>query len=448
MAGQRERGLFELYRDDPERADALVFGRRPVANRRGFLKGAGLTAVGAAVGAHIPFAGNMPAGLIPAALAQTPATEPAKAGPKLLRMDGKDGNLVLLGERPLVAETPEHLLDDDTTPTARFYIRNNGQIPEPSANPDAWKIRIDGEVNSPLELTLGEIKQRFRPATYRMQLECGGNGRSAFVPEARGNQWTNGGMGCAEWTGVPLRDVLQAAGLKSNAAYTAHYGADPHLSGDASRVTLSRGVRLEKAMEPHSLIVFQMNGQPLPNIHGGPARLLYPGWAGSASHKWVTRIWIRDKEHDGQGMTGTSYRVPRVPMVPGGKADDANMMILESMPVRSIVTSPANGAELAGGTRQLNLRGAAWAGDKTVRQVDVSIDYGQSWMKANLAEPKNHFDWQRWTASVSLPSHGYFEIWSRATAADGKMQPHVAANWNPQGYGGNALHRVAVLIKA
>ena len=189
--------------------------------------------------------------------------------------------------------------------------------------------------------------------------------------------------------------------MKSSAAYTGHYGADPHLSGNASQVTLSRGVRLEKAMEPHSLIVFQMNGQPLPNIHGGPARLLYPGWAGSASHKWVTRIWIRDKEHDGQGMTGTSYRVPRVPMVPGGKADDANMQILESMPVRSIITSPANGTELAGGARQISLRGAAWAGDKTVRQVDVSIDYGQSWMKANLAQPKNRFDWQRWTASVS-----------------------------------------------
>jgi DMSO/TMAO reductase YedYZ molybdopterin-dependent catalytic subunit len=446
MAAKRERGLFELYRDDPERADALVFGRRPGPGRRGFLKGAGLTAIGAAVGANIPFARDMPAGLIPAALAQTPAADPAKAGPKLLRMDGKD-SLVLLGERPLVAETPEHLLDDETTPTTKFYIRNNGQIPEPAANADGWKIRIDGEVNTPLELTLGEIRQRFRPATYRMQLECGGNGRSAFVPEARGNQWTNGGMGCAEWTGVPLRDVLQAAGLKSSAVYTAHYGADPHLSGDANRVTLSRGVRLEKAMDPHSLIVFQMNGQPLPNIHGGPVRLLYPGWAGSASHKWVTRIWIRDKEHDGQGMTATSYRVPRAPMVPGAKADNANMMILESMPVRSIITSPANGTELADGTRRIDLRGAAWAGEKTVRQVDVSIDFGQSWTRANLSEPKNRFDWQRWTASIALPTHGYYEVWSRATASDGKMQPHVAANWNPQGYGGNAMHRVAVLIK-
>jgi sulfite oxidase len=291
MARKRERGLQELYRDDPERADALVFGRRTPASRRGFLKGAGLTGLSAAVGATIPFAANMPAGLVPAALAQTPQADPAKAaGPKLLRMDGKDGGLVVLGDKPLVAETPEHLLDDDTTPTAKFYVRNNGLIPEPPADPDGWKIKIDGEANTPLELSLGEIKQRFRAVTYRLQLECGGNGRSGFTPEARGNQWGNGGMGCAEWTGVPLRDVLQAAGLKSSAVYTAHFGADPHLSGDNSRVALSRGVRLDKAMEAHSLIVFAMNGQPLTNIHGGPVRLLYPGWAGSASHKWVTRI--------------------------------------------------------------------------------------------------------------------------------------------------------------
>lgn len=446
MAGKKERGLIELYRDDPERADALAFGRRSGSDRRGFLKGAGLAAMGAAVGANIPFARNMPAGLIPAALAQPAQGQPAQ-GPKILRMDGK-ADLVVLGERPLVAETPEHLLNDDTTPTAKFYIRNNGQIPEPTTNPDAWKIKIDGEVNSPIDLTVGELKQRFQPATYRMQLECGGNGRSFFSPEARGNQWTNGGVGCAEWTGVRLRDVLQAAGLKPSAVYTAHYGADPHLSGNPAQVSLSRGVRLPKAMEEHSLIVFAMNGQPLPNIHGGPVRLLIPGWPGSASHKWLTRIWIRDKEHDGQGMTGASYRVAKTPMIPGGKADGIEFAILESMPVRSIVTNPANGTELPAGTRQINLRGAAWAGEKTVRQVDVSVDYGARWTKADLSNPKNKYDWQRWTASVALPTPGYYEIWCRATDSDGVMQPHVAGFWNPQGYGGNPINRVAVLVKA
>src|SRR3712207_1980015 len=195
-----------------------------------------------------------------------------------------------------------------------------------------------------------------------MVLECGGNGRSFFQPQARGNQWTNGGAGCAEWTGVPLAEVLKAAGLKSSAVYTGHYGADPHLSGDTAKESISRGMPINKAMDEHNLIVWAMNGAPLPNIHGGPVRLVVPGWPGSLSHKWLTRIWIRDKEHDGQGMTGTSYRVAIKPMVPGGKADESNFRILESMPVRGIITAPANGARLPAGTRQLPLRGAAWAG--------------------------------------------------------------------------------------
>ena len=448
MPQKIERHIEELYRDDPERADAVVFGRR------GFLKGASLAAVGAAVGSTIPFSGKMPSGLVPAALAQAaPAASPAPEaaadpGPQFLRFPGKDEGLVVLGERPLVAETPERLLDDDTTPVEKFYIRNNGQIPEQAADGDAWKLTVDGEVNSPLEITVGDLKSRFENVTLRMVLECGGNGRSFFTPEARGNQWTNGGAGCAEWTGVRLRDVLQAAGLKPSAVYTGNYGADPHLSGDPEKQVLSRGVPVEKAMEEHNLLVFAVNGQPLPNIHGYPVRLVIPGWPGSASHKWLTRISIRDKVHDGQGMGGFSYRVMKTPIVPGSEADEANTRILESMPVRSIITSPANGTELPAGTRELNLRGAAWNGDREVREVQVSIDYGVSWTAAELQAGRNRYDWRRWTARVPLPSEGYFEVWSKATDSEGVTQPHVAGNWNPQGYGGNPFHRIAVLIPA
>jgi DMSO/TMAO reductase YedYZ molybdopterin-dependent catalytic subunit len=352
----------------------------------------------------------------------------------------------VLGERPLVAETPEHLLDDETTPLDKFFIRNNGQIPDPPTDLDGWKLKVDGEVNTPLDLSLGELKQRFPARTYRMVMECGGNGRSAFHPQARGNQWTNGGAGCAEWTGVPLAEVLKAAGLKDTAKYTAHYGADPHLSGDPTKESISRGMPIPKALEEHSMLVWAMNGEPLTNIHGGPLRLVVPGWPGSLSHKWLTRIWIRDKEHDGQGMTGTSYRVAVKPMVPGGKADDSNFRILESMPVRGIITGPANGTRFAGGTRTLALRGAAWAGDEGVSRVDVSNDFGATWYSAALATPKNRYDWTRWTASVPLPSDGYYELWARATDTKGRMQPHTAPAWNPQGYGANAMHRIAVLV--
>jgi len=447
MTRKIERSLEELHKDDPERTDALVFGRKTDVNRRGFLGGSGLAAMGVAVGGAIPFAETMPGGMIPAALAQGSAAGGAAKGPQHLKFPGKDEGLVVLGDRPLVAETPESLLDDDTTPTNKFFIRNNGQMPDEVKDPDKWEITIDGEVDKPLKITLGELKSRFPAVTRRMVLECGGNGRSFFNPEARGNQWTNGGAGCAEWTGVQLSEVLKAAGVKSSAVFTGHYGADPHLSGEAGRAAISRGVPIKKAMEDGNLIVWAMNGAPLPNIHGAPVRLVIGGWPGSVSSKWLNRIWVRDKPHDGQGMGGTSYRVAINPMIPGGKADPANFRDLESMPVRSIITSPANGTKLAAGTRELKLRGAAWAGDNTVKRVDLSTDFGATWQTVNdLQQPKNRYDWQRWTATLKLPSNGYFEIWSRATDSNDIMQPHVAGNWNPQGYGGNPMHRIAILV--
>src|SRR5829696_3744704 len=164
MAGKIERLIDELYRDDPERADAVVFGRRVGVSRRGFLDATGLVAVVAAVGGAVPFADNLPGGLMPAALAQgqpsSPAqpghaAPPAQRGLQYLTFPGKSDKLVVLGERPLVAETPEHSLDDDTTPTDKFFVRNNGQIPDEAKEPEKWKFAVDGEVNNKLELTLG-----------------------------------------------------------------------------------------------------------------------------------------------------------------------------------------------------------------------------------------------------------------------------------------------------
>jgi sulfite oxidase len=406
---------------------------------RRLLMGGSLAAIGVA-------AGGLP--VVSPAAAQAPApAAPAASGPKPFDFPGKDRSLVLLGDRPLVAETPESLLDDDTTPIAKFFIRNNGQIPDEAANADAWRFTVEGEVEKPLTLTLAELRSRFTPHTFRMVIECGGNGRSFFQPAARGNQWTNGGAGCAEWTGVRLADVLQAAGLKSTAKFTGHYGADPHLSGDPDKAAISRGMPIDKALEPHSLIVWAMNGQPLPHIHGGPLRLVIPGWPASLSSKWLNRILVRSTPHDGQGMGGTSYRVPTVPIIPGSNVDGkTNFTDLTSMPVRSIITAPANGMRFPAANRAIALRGAAWAGDHDIAKVEVSFDAGQRWQVMTLARPKNRYDWVRWSGSLNLPSDGYFELWVRATDSRGVGQPHVATNWNPQGYGANPLHRIAVLV--
>jgi DMSO/TMAO reductase YedYZ molybdopterin-dependent catalytic subunit len=427
----KERGLHELFNDDPERADALAFGRR------GLLKGASLAAVGAAIGGVLPFGRSMPGGYIPLALAQDTK----------LNFPGKSTDLMILGDRPLVAETPATLLDADVTPTDVHFIRNNGTIPDVPAEPDAWQLVIDGEVDKPLTITLGDLKKRFPTVTYQLMLECGGNGRAQFQPPAKGNPWTTGGAGCAKWTGIRLRDVLQAVGLRASATYTGHFGVDQHLSGDPSKSPLSRGIPIAKALEEHTLLAFAMNGESLPQIHGAPLRLLVPGWTGSASQKWLNRIWIRDREHDGQGMKGTSYRVPTIPIVPGSESHGEGFRVLEAMPVRSLITSPADGQQLPSGTRTLDVRGHAWAGERRVREVWLSIDYGQSWLPTTLKEPVNRYAWQHWSAQVKVLTAGYYEIWTRPVDSAGWSQPFAPANWNPQGYGANAYHRIAVLVR-
>ena len=411
--------------------------------RRGLLAGTGLTVLGAALGMAIPFERHLPAGLLPVALAQGAG---AGKGPQFLDYPGKDKGLVLLGDKPLVAETPEHLLDEDTTSVGRFFVRNNGQIPDEAKDADGWKLVVEGEVNQKLELTLGELKQKFRAQTHRMVMECGGNGRAFFAPTARGNQWTNGGVGCAEWTGVKLADVLRAAGLKDAGRFTGSWGTDPHLSGDPDKRTMSRGNPLAKAMDEHTMIVWGMNGQPLTHIHGGPMRLLVPGWPGSLSTKWLSNVLVRSTPHDGAGMGGTSYRIPVTPIVPGSNNDGKSFRDMEAMPLRSIVTAPANGTRLAAGTRAVALRGAAWGSATSIARVDVSLDFGQTWQQTAMVAARNPFDWVRWTHAMPLPSDGYFEVWVRATDRTGVTQPVVAANWNPQGYGANPINRIAVLV--
>jgi DMSO/TMAO reductase YedYZ molybdopterin-dependent catalytic subunit len=200
----KKRGIHELYNADPVAADEIVWGRKtdPVT-RRGFLTRGGLVAMSAAVGASIPFAKFMPGGLIPAALAQT--DQP-------FEIPGKEG-LIVLNDRPINAETPAHLLDDRVTPGKYLFVRNNGRPPAPSdIDPAAWTLEIGGEsAERNVALSIEELKSKFEHHTYQLQLECGGNGRSEFVPPASGNQWSTGAIGCPEWTGVRLRDVPTTA---------------------------------------------------------------------------------------------------------------------------------------------------------------------------------------------------------------------------------------------
>ena len=358
LSAEKEVDLFELYNEDPELADELVFGRVPHKDRRGFLKGAGLATMGALIGAAIPFHRNMPSGFIPEAIA-APG----------MKIEGKQG-LTVLNDRPVNAETPAHNLDDDVTPTARHFIRNNG-IPPEDMNADNWTLSIDGFVNNPLKLSIADLKSKFEVVTRQICIECGGNGRSFFDPKAKGNQWSLGAVASANWTGVRLADVLKAAGVKKQAIYTAHYGADTHLSGKAGKLPISRGVPIKKAMDANNLITFAMNGEPIHPMNGAPLRLHIPGWPGSFSHKWFNRMQLRDVVHDGTKMTGAAYRLPPHPVAAGTKVDKKTMVFIESMVVKSLITSPESGVKLPKGERSVTVHGHAWAGDHKVKALDL-----------------------------------------------------------------------------
>ncbi|MEO1138099.1 MAG: sulfite oxidase [Pseudomonadota bacterium] len=422
----KKRTVQEFFADDPEQADRAFFGRVAHPDRRGFLKRTGLATMAAMLGTSIPFHRNMPVGFVPAAMAQDDV------------LVGKDG-LTLLNDRPVNAETPPELLDDAITPTDRHFIRNNG-IPPESVDPDTWTLTIDGFVDTPLELTIADLRAQFEVVTMALTLECGGNGRGFFNPPAKGNQWTYGAVACSEWTGVRLKDVLEKAGVQSNVVYTAHYGADGHLSGDPDKLPISRGVPIEKAMTDNILIAFEMNGDALHPMNGAPLRLVVPGWPASTAQKWLTRIQLRDQVHDGAKMTGTSYRVPSYPVSAGQDVPKEDFVIIERMPVKSLVTFPANGADVS---METEMRGHAWAGDRTVSTVEISTDFGATWSEAELDAPVNDGAWQNWRATVRFPHAGYYELWARATDSDGVMQP-FAIDWNPKGYLNNTMHRVGV----
>ncbi len=434
---KKEIGIHEAYAKDPIKADLELFDREsdPIT-RRGFLKKSSLLTMMAVVGSNIPFADKMPSGLIPAALANETES---------FAIEGKEG-LIYLNDRPVNAETPPHLLDDDITPSKHLFIRNNGQAPM-NTDPSGWQLKITADEGTALQetmvFTIDTLKHKYKNYSYALQTECAGNGRSGFNPPVQGNQFQHGAMGCAMWTGVRLKDVLEDMGLTQKAVYIGYKGADTHLSGDPTKDVISRGIPLEKALDPQTLIAWEVNGEDIPYHNGAPLRLVVGGWPASVSGKWLSDLYIRDTVHDGKMMTGSSYRVPANPISPSEAVDKNNMVIIESMPVKSIITFPQTG-EIKEAGKPFEIRGKAWAGDLKVKKMYISIDFGASWQKVKLEKPINRLAWQKFTGEITLPQSGYYELWAKAVDENGKAQPMVTPGWNPRGYLNNSCHRIVV----
>ena len=434
MSKKEAAKLNELYESDPIAADAKFWGRKTYkTSRRGFLHNAGLVSLSTALGSTIPFARFLPAGLIPAAFS-------AESAPDMI--EGKDG-LIILNDRPVNAETPAHLLDEAVTPNRHMFIRNNG-IPPESVDPENWQLEIGGEsCVTPTTFSIRDLRERFEEVTLQLQLECGGNGRSEFVPAASGNQWTTGAIGCPKFTGVRLRDVLNYCGVARDAVYVGYYGADTHTSGNPDVDPISRGVPINKAMERESLIAWSMNDEEIPLQNGFPLRLICAGWPGSVSGKWLNRLVIRNQVHDGEKMAAPSYSVPNKSVAPGSRVPDADMQIIQSMPVKSLITFPQSGVN-HDYRQRMPVRGHAWAGDDQISGVFLSIDFGATWIPTAVGSASNRLSWQNFESWVQFPEPGYYEIWARAMDNMGRSQPMVVPGWNPRGYLNNACHRVAV----
>jgi len=403
--------------------------------RRNFIAKTALGTLATVTAADIVFASNIPENYIPLGLQET---DP-------FQLFGLDADMTVLNNKPWNIEAKAHLLDDKITPNKAMFIRNNGLIPQ-NIDASTWTLTIDGEsVKNKKSYSLNDLKTKFESNTYQLTLECGGNGRSEFNPPAKGNQWTIGAVSCANWTGVRLKDILADVGIKDDAVYIGYHAADLHISRDPNKEPISRGVPIAKAMQDETLIAFAMNGKDIPLAHGFPLRLVAGGWPASASGKWINRISVRNKVHDGPKMTGMAYRVPCKPVSPGEKVEEKDMCIIESMPVKSLITYPKSGAMLPLDDK-LKIRGHAWAGELDVKTTEYSIDFGATWHSCRLEKPLNRLAWQHFSATIKFPQKGYYEVWARATDVNGVSQPMLVPGWNPKGYLNNACHRIAVKV--
>ena len=318
------------------------------------------------------------------------------------------------------------------------YVRSHLSVPNVELN--NWNLTVEGEVNRPLKLTMRDIRG-FQEVTRTVTLECSGNGRAFADPPVAGLQWEKGAVGTARWTGIPLRDVLMKAQVQPNAKHVILNGADMPIRAVPDFV---RSIPIEKAMHPDTILAYRMNGAALPVLHGFPLRLIVPGWEAAASTKWIVHIQISEAEASGFFMQ-TAYRIPNRPIAPGTLVDPKDTIPYTALSVKSIFTSPLDGAMVPMGS-SIQLRGFAWAGEADITQVDVSTDAGSTWNIAVLDNDKARYTWRRFRYLWKPPAAKSFVVMSRATDSQGRTQPMVAS-WNPSGYLYNVADKIQINVK-
>jgi len=336
---------------------------------------------------------------------------------------------------PLNCETPiTALIGGIAMPTSHFYVRNHFRIPKLDSS--SWRLNVAGLVRRPLTLSLQDL-QNMRSQTLIVTMECAGNGRALLDPPTDGEQWGLGAASIAEWSGIPLVEVLETAGVETSAREVVFRGADGGTVATRSGVTrFERSLELGVALEPDVLLAYAMNGEPLPPEHGYPLRLVVPGWYGVASVKWLTEVEVIGSAFDGFFQSERYfYEWER-----SGQAVREPVMLQR---VRSLITEPAQDAEVANG--DLAVRGLAWSGAGPIARVEVSVA-GGDWESARLVGERHSYSWQRWELITRTPGPGVTSLRARATDHAGHTQPDQP-EWNRLGYGSNAVQEVSIRVR-
>ena len=340
---------------------------------------------------------------------------------------------------PRNVEFPFAELKGFQTPTEQFYVRSHFAVPKLDAG--TFKLTVEGEVENPLTLTLEDLA-KFGEVSMPLTLECAGNGRVSLVPQPRGLQWGLGAVGTADWAGVPLAAVLERAKVKPGAVNVVLVGADQGaIAGDAPSpgvIPYDRGIPLAKALKPESILATKMNGESLTAAHGAPLRAVVGGWYGMASVKWLSRIVVTPKRHDGFWQT-IDYSVFE------RRAGLATLTPVTRGQPKASIARPAFG-DVVAVNKPTTITGAAWAGEETLARVEVSVDGGATWADARFTTEAKPFCWQLWELPWTPGTRGPVKLVARATTAGGATQ---SATRDPdrRTYMINHLVPVEVLVK-
>lgn len=350
------------------------------------------------------------------------------------------GPLTVRVMRPYNAETPVQEFTSYLTPIHRLFVRSHFGPPliERITEPQ-WKLHVGGFVRESREFSL-KVLRDLEAVTVTSVLQCSGNGRAFHRPKVPGVQWERGAVGNVQWTGVRLRDLLAAVGVRDSAKHVQFQGADRPV---VTAVPLFiRSIPLEKALHPDTILAYEMNGRPLPLLHGAPLRVITPGWMAEACIKWLTDILVREDESKGYYMQ-TAYRIPAQPVAPGALPKGQAMLPVEAMVVKSLIASPSEGARVGQGP--VTIQGVAWGGETAIAKVEVSFDEGKTWEAARFIGEDQPYAWRQWQFIWKPNATGPVTILCRAMDSNGDTQPEISL-WNPSGFLWNGWDRISVTV--